>query len=265
MLQMKLPITAVIITHNEEHNIEDCLRSLEFCSEMVVVDSFSSDGTVEIAKRFTGKVVQRKWKGINDQREYAKGLARSEWVLDIDADERVSPELAGEIADLDLGGDIDGFFLPRAAYYLGRWIRHGGWYPDYKMRLYRRGKARFIDNDPHDTIEFSGRTATLKGQIHHHTYPRGISDQLRQIESFSTARAKLLKRRGRRFNIFQLTFRPVWKFFNTYILRAGFLDGLPGFIISALSAYHVFATWAKLWQLESKTASQPDSGDDTAQ
>ncbi len=265
MAQTKLPVSAVIITRNEEHNIEDCLRSVGFCSEIVVVDSFSTDGTVEIARRFTDQVVQREWRGINDQREFAKGLAKNEWVLDLDADERVSPELAAEVAQLGLDDKgVDGYFIPRRAFYLGRWIKHGGWYPDYKMRLYRKEKARFIDNDPHDTVEFSGNTAALRGTIHHFTY-RGISDQLRQINSFSTARAELLRRKGRQFNIFQLLFRPIWKFFNTYILQAGFLDGRAGLIISALSSYHVFVTWAKLWELNSKTSSQPPAGNDRAE
>ena len=260
MPQDKLPISAVIITKNEERNIEDCLRSVEFCAEIVVVDSFSDDRTAEIARRFTDRVEQRQWNGINEQREYARGLASHEWVLDLDADERISPELAAEIAGLDLGAPSpDAYDMPRCAFYLGRWIKHGGWYPDRKMRLYRKAKGRFIDNDPHDTLEFSGTVGRLRGEIQHFTYPNGVTDQLRQINTFSTVRAELYRRQGRRSNLCQMLFRPAWKFFNTYFLRAGFLDGRAGLVISALSAYHVFATWAKLWESDSGATSKTDS------
>ncbi len=260
MPQEKLPISAVVITKNEERNIEDCLHSVAFCAEIVVVDSFSDDRTVEIARRYTDRVEQRRWNGINEQREYAKGLASHEWVLDLDADERISPELAEEIARLDLAAAMpDGYEMPRYAFYLGRWIKHGGWYPDRKMRLYRKAKGRFIDNDPHDTLEFSGTVGRLHGEIQHFTYPNGISDQLKQINTFSTARAELYRRHGRRSSLFQMLLRPVWKFVNTYFLRGGFLDGRAGLMISALSAYNVFATWAKLWELNSNTTSKTDS------
>ncbi len=265
MPQKKLPISAVVITKDEQRNIEDCLRSLDFCSEIVVVDSFSTDRTVEIARRFTDRVERREWKGINDQREYARGLASNEWVLDLDADERISPELAGRICAMDLGaGGVDGYYLRRCAFYLGRWIKHGGWYPDYKLRLYKKSKGRFIDNDPHDTLEFSGRAARLDGEIQHYTYPGGIKDQLRQINTFSTARAQLYHRKGRRSGLFQLVFRPWWKFVNTYFLRAGFLDGRAGVVISALSAYHVFSTWAKLWELGAGASSNSSPNDDSS-
>jgi glycosyltransferase involved in cell wall biosynthesis len=249
---MKPPITACIITYNEERNIRDCLRSVEWADEVVVVDSYSKDRTVEIAREFTDKVVRREWNGINDQRRFAQDQAGHEWVFNLDADERASAELAREIASLDLESrDIDGYLVPRRAFYLGRWIKHGGWYPDYKLRLYRKAKGRFLDNDPHDTVELDGRTAKLRGEIEHYTY-RDISDQLAQIQKFSTTRAEQFMHSGRKFSYLQLLFRPPWKFFNTYILRLGLLDGMAGFIISALSAYHVFVTWAKFWELTRK-------------
>ncbi len=249
MKALKLPVTACIITYNEERNIRDCLGSVEWADEIIVVDSYSADGTVAIAKEFTDRVIQREWSGINDQRRFAQDQAGHEWVFNLDADERVSPELAREIASLDFNSrEIDGYLIPRCAFYLGRWIKHGGWYPDHKLRLYRKAKARFVDNDPHDTVELDGATAGLRGEIHHYTY-RGISDQLAQIQEFSTVRAEGYLRSGRKFSYLQLLLRPGWKFLNTYLFRLGFLDGWPGFIISALSSYHVFVTWAKFWEL----------------
>lgn len=245
---MKLPVTACIITYNEERNIRDCLRSVGWADEILVVDSHSTDRTVEVAREFTDRVIQRKWNGINEQRQFAQDQARHDWVFNLDADERVSEDLAREIASLDLSSATDGYLMPRCAFYLGRWIRHGGWYPDYKLRLYRKAKARFIDNDPHDTLEFTGKTARLAGEIHHYTY-RSVADQLAQIQKFSTVRAEQYLRSGRRFGYLQMLLRPCWKFVNTYLFRLGALDGMAGFVISALSSYHVFVTWAKFWEL----------------
>lgn len=246
---MKLPVTACIITYNEERNIRDCLKSVEWADEILVVDSYSTDRTVEVAREFTDRVIQRKWNGINEQRQFAQDQAKHEWVFNLDADERASAELAKEIAAIDFSSEgINGYFMPRCAFYLGRWIRHGGWYPDYKLRLYRKACGKFIDNDPHDTMKFTGATACLKGEIRHYTY-RSVADQLAQIDKFSTVRAGQYFRSGRRFGYLQMLFRPCWKFLNTYLLRLGFMDGLAGFVISSLSAYHVFVTWVKFWEL----------------
>jgi len=255
---MKLPVTACVITLNEERNIRDCLKSVEWADEIIVVDSHSTDRTVEIAREFTDRVIQRKWNGINDQRQFTQDQAGHEWVFNLDADERVSPALAGEIAALDLGpsGDINGYMIPRCTFYLGQWIKHGGWYPDYKLRLYRKSKGHFIDNDPHDTVELTGPTAKLRGEIQHFSY-RSVADQIAQIQRFSTWRAEQYMRSGRKFHYRQMLLRPIWKFWNTYLFRLGCLDGVPGFIISALSAYHVFVTWAKFWELMKKPREQP--------
>jgi len=255
---VKLPITACIITCNEERNIRDCLKSVEWADEITVVDSFSADKTVEIAREFTDRIIQRKWNGINDQRQFTQDQARHEWVFNLDADERCSPELAKEIASLDLGPStgVSGYMIPRRTFYLGRWIKHCGWRPDRKLRLYRKANAHFIDNDPHDTIELHGATARLRNEIQHFSY-RGIADQIAQIQKFSTWRAEQYVRSGRKFHYWQLLLRPIWKFKSAYFLRLGFLDGLPGFIISALSAYHVFVTWAKFWELTRKPTERP--------
>jgi glycosyltransferase involved in cell wall biosynthesis len=231
---------------------------VDWADEIIVVDSFSTDKTVEIAREFTDKVIQRKWNGITEQRQFAQDQARHEWVFNLDADERCSPELAKEIASLDLGpaAGISGHMIPRCTFYLGRWIKHGGWYPDRKLRLYRKGNGRFIDNDPHDTLELHGATAKLKGEIQHFSY-RCIADQVAQIQRFSTWRAEQYQRSGRKFRYSQMFLRPIWKFWNTYLFRLGLLDGVPGFIISALSAYHVFVTWAKFWELTRKPKEQP--------
>ena len=258
MNYMKLPITACIITLNEEQDIRDCLKTVEWADEIIVVDSYSSDKTVEIAHEFTDKVIQRKWSGVNDQSQFLQDQARHEWVFNLDADERCSPELAAEIASLDLGpsNGLSGYWIPRPTFYLGRWIKHGGWYPDYKMRLYRKAKGHYIDNDPHPYLELAGPTARLRGGIQHFSY-RCIADQIAQIQTFSTVRAEHYARTGRKFHYWQMLLRPIWKFWNTYLFRLGILDGVPGFIISVLSAYYVFVTWAKFWELAKKPRERP--------
>jgi glycosyltransferase involved in cell wall biosynthesis len=242
-------ISAAIVCYNEERNIERCLKSLGWADEIVIVDSFSTDGTVDICKKYTDRVYQREWPGINKQKEYSVSLAENEWVLVIDADEAVSKELGDEIMhrlSADRGG-YDGYFMKRHTFYLGRWINHCGWYPDYKLRLFKKDKGYFAGADPHDECFVDGKTTRLKGDLLHFTY-QNISHQLKTIDSFSdTASSEMLKK-GISLVLPKMIFKPPVKFFETYIYKLGVLDGLPGFIISVLSSYYIFIKFAKLWE-----------------
>jgi glycosyltransferase involved in cell wall biosynthesis len=244
-------ISACVITFNEQENIRDCLESLKWADEIVVVDSGSTDRTLQIAKEFTDRVIYHQWEGMNAQREYTLSQAGNDWVLCLDADERVTPELRQEIERrLETeAGVIDGYRLRRRTYYLGQWIRHGGWYPDWKLRLFRKSKARYVGEDPHDLPQVDGAVSDLEGHIDHYTYV-DMSNHLRAIDSFSRTVAENRFREGKRFRLITLLVRPPWKWVEMYIVKLGFLDGLPGFIIAVFSAFYVFLRYAKLWELE---------------
>ena len=242
-------ISISLITFNEEDNIRPCLESVTWADEIVIVDSFSTDRTREIASEYTDRILQREWKGINDQRQYALGQCANEWVLCVDADERVTPELRDEILSLFSGGEpsCDGFLIPRRTYFLGRWIRHCGWYPGHKLRLFRKTKGRFGDNDPHDQVLLDGEVKKLARDLLHFTY-RDLSHNVRTINSFTTTRAARLLKEGAGSGVLDLTVRPILRFFQQYVLRGGFLDGMPGLIICGMSAFSVFLRQAKVWE-----------------
>ena len=244
----KLSVT--IITLNEEDNIRDALESVKWADEIVVVDSGSTDRTVEICKEFTDKVYHQDWLGMNGQKAFAKGQARCEWLLNIDADERVSDELAAEIkAVLESGSEIDGFFVPRRVHYLGRWINHSGWYPDHKLRLFKMDKGRWAGTDPHDKVVVSGKTSYLKADLYHYTY-KNIENFVNVVNSFTTVAAVEYEKKGKGCGFINIVLRPVFTFFKKYFLKQGVRDGLPGFFISASSAYYVFLKYVKLWELK---------------
>jgi len=243
----KSPISACIITFNEEFRIRDCLESVKWVDEIIVVDSFSTDRTVAICREYTERVYQRAWPGHIDQTNYAIGLAKNDWLLSLDADERLSPGLVLEIQEaIRNPGDTVGFLFPRCAFYLNRWIYHGDWYPNYQLRLFRKGFGQFQGVNPHDRVFVHGKTRYLKGDIYHFTY-KNFSHQLRTIDNYSDIFVTMSER-GKRFSLFQLIFRPLCKFMRIYILRMGFLDGLPGFIIATSSAFYVFVKYVKLWE-----------------
>ncbi len=244
-----MKVSAVVVCFNEEENIERCLKSLEWADEIVVVDSFSTDNTISICKRYTDRIYQRKWPGINKQKEFAVSLTRNEWVFVLDADEEVSRELRDEIRErLEAdNGRYDGYMAKRHTYYLGRWINHGGWYPDYKLRLFKKSRGRFVGEDPHDKIEVLGEVGKLKGEIYHYTY-KDISHHIRTINSFSDVVSDVLLKKREKFILTKMLLKPPIKFLETYIYKLGFLDGIPGLIISVLSSYYVFLKYAKLWE-----------------
>lgn len=254
------PISACIITFNEEQSIRDCLESLRWVEEIVVVDSMSGDSTVSLCRQYTDVIIQKDWEGHVKQKNYALAQASNEWVLCLDADERVSPELKEEIErSLSEEGDgVDGYYFPRHSYYLGRWINHGGWYPDYKLRLFKKSKGQWGGRDPHDKVILNGSTKYLTAELFHYVY-RNLSHQLQTVDSFSTITAVGLNNKGDRFSLLKLLIRPPLKFLGTYLLKRGFLDGLPGFIIALTSSFYVFLRYAKLWELQKRGTLSQDT------
>ena len=251
-------LSVTIITLNEEASLPACLDSVRWADEVIVVDSGSADRTCEIARAAGAHVLPHAWEGHVRQKQFALEQATGDWILCLDADERVSPELKAEIetALRTPAEGTDGFSMPRHTFYLGRWIDHGGWYPDRKVRLVRRGRARWTGIDPHDRLAPDGRVGELAGEIHHYTY-RDLAHQLRTIQNFSDIAVREWRTEGRGFSLARLLFHPPAKFLSCYVWKLGFLDGLPGFLIAVNSAYYVFLKHAKLWEA---ARTSPESG-----
>jgi len=260
---MREPISACIITFNEERKIERCLRSVAWCDEIVVLDSFSTDRTLEICRRYTDRVYQNTWLGYVGQRNRIREMAGGPWILFLDSDEEVSPPLREEIlAEFERGtGDTVGYEFPRLVYYIGRWIRHGEWYPDVKLRLFKKTRGRAEGEEPHDKIVVRGPVKRLKNPVWHYTYD-DIRDQMDTLNRFSgiTAQQRFVGQRP--FRWLDLLVRPGLRFLRAYVLRGGFLDGAHGFMIAVLSAYGAFAKYAKLWELEKRWARDFNDGPD---
>jgi glycosyltransferase involved in cell wall biosynthesis len=246
----KVPVSVYVLTTNNRRTIERCLKSLSWAQELVIVDSFSQDGTYDICKQYTDRIFQRTWTGHRDQYQYAADLTIQDWIMFVDADEEIPPELAEEIrTELNgKGKDLDGYFAYRRTYYLGRWIRYGGWYPDGEIRLYRRGKGRW-EGGLHAKLAVAGKIGTLKNQYLHYTY-RDISDQIQTIDRYSKTATEDMVDHAKPFRLTHLLFSPPFRFFKDYILKLGFLDGIPGLIIAVSTAYYTFIKYAKLWEHE---------------
>jgi glycosyltransferase involved in cell wall biosynthesis len=244
----KPKISIAIIAQDEADRIGGLLKSLSFADEIVVVDSGSSDGTQDICRKAGARVIFNKWPGYIAQKQFALEATTHEWILCLDADEEVPAKLASEIRRaVDAAGpDVGAFSMPRLSRYLGRWIRHGGWYPDRKVRLVRRGRGHWQGVDPHDRLVADGEAKHLINPILHYVY-RGIFDQVVTMNSFSEIYARQDQPRGGWFVAAGL-FHAVGKFFECYIWKRGFLDGIPGFVIAINSAGYVFLKHAKRWE-----------------
>ena len=242
-------LTLCVITLNEEDRIGDCLRSVPFADEAIVLDSGSEDRTREIAESLGARVEVHPFEGFVEQKNRAMSRASTDWVLCLDADESLSPELAVEIREALSRPDLpDGFSMPRRTIYLGRAINHGGWYPDRKTRLVRRDRARWGGVNPHDHMRVDGAVVSLRGDILHRSF-RSISDHLRQIDRFTTIAAREKAEAGVRFRLYRLLLHPFGKVLGMFVFRLGFLDGLAGFVVAVLGGYYVFLKYAKLWEL----------------
>jgi glycosyltransferase involved in cell wall biosynthesis len=252
-------ISVCIIAFNEEDNIRRCLRSLTWADEIVVVDSHSTDGTREIARQYTDKVHEHKWLGYIGQKKLIKGLAAGPWIMFVDADEEVSDELRDEIEDWfsrPVPSEIAGFEFPRLVRYLDRWIRHGEWYPDVKLRLFRKDRGECGGTEPHDRVFVEGQVRRLRGRLYHYTYA-GIQDQLATLDRFARISAQHRFAAGRRFRLTDVLIHPLYRFVRGYFLKLGFLDGLPGLIIAVNVAFGTFLKYAKLWEMEHTATAAP--------
>jgi glycosyltransferase involved in cell wall biosynthesis len=253
-------ISVITLTRNEERNIGPCLESVRWADEILVVDSGSTDRTQEIARRYTEKIHTLPWPGYGAARNFAIAKARGDWILWLDADERVTPGLAGEISGI-LTRDtrnVNGFAVARRAYFLGRWIRHCGWYPSRDVRIFRRGHGHFTETNVHERLIVDGATARTEHDILHYTDP-DLHHYLDKFNSYTGLAAADLETRGRRFHLADLLVRPVFQFLKMYIVRGGFLDGIPGLILCVLSSAYVFTKYAKLWESQQPTNREGES------
>jgi glycosyltransferase involved in cell wall biosynthesis len=264
--------TACIITFNEEYNIEAALESIGFADEIIVVDSHSVDRTRELACGFRGRsrdgkevkprVIERDWPGHVEQKNFAIDQAQHDWVLCLDADERVSPQLRREIETV-LAVDspvFDGYTMPRRTYYLGRWISRGGWYPDRKLRLFRRSRGRWGGVNPHDHLKIEGRTKNLQGDLYHYSY-RNMAEHIRTINFFTDIASREKQKRRVSHPLIRMLVQPPLKFFKMYILKQGFREGVAGFVIAVLGMFYVFLKYAKLWELQIKNRKESTEDD----
>jgi glycosyltransferase involved in cell wall biosynthesis len=247
-------LTVCVLAYNDEAILARCLESLDFADEVVVVvDAKSTDGSEKIAKDMAAVVSVNRYAGDVEQKRHAQSLATNEWVLLLDSDEVVGPELASEICEFlaTSGNDasISGCEINRLTFHLGRWLRHGDFYPDWKLRLYRVREARVAGNNPHGRIEVLGRVCRLLGDLEHFSY-RDLSDQVMRIQRFSGQAAASLFSLGHPFRLRDLCARPPARFARAYFLKRGFLDGIPGLVVAVATAFHVFLKYAKLWELE---------------
>nr|MBI3614450.1 glycosyltransferase family 2 protein [Nitrospirota bacterium] len=244
-------VSAYVIAYNNEATIRSCLESVRWADELIVVDSHSTDATEKISREFTDKVYQHEFHGFGRLRNEAVAHASHEWVFSLDTDEVATPEIRDEIRRLlDRGPDADAYFVPRKNYFLGRWIRHCGWYPDYRQpQLFRKDRMKYCDQLVHETFELHGRVGHLKEHVLQYPF-QDIDQYLAKMDRYSDLMARRMVEQGRRFRTHQLVSHPIFTFLKMYLGRAGFLDGRPGLILSGLYAYYTFIKYAKLWELQ---------------
>ena len=245
------PVTAIVITKDEELAIADALKSLSWADELIVIDAESTDRTVAIARQFTNRVYVRPWNGYVEQKNHAAGLAANDWIFSLDADERVTPELNREIRGvLSADPKMSGYRMPRVSFYLGRWMRTTDMYPDYQLRLYDRRKARWDGLHVHESVTVdAGETGYLRNELQHYPY-RDLSEHLIRMDRYTTLAARQMFERGKRATRLELLAHPPVAFFRNYVLKRGFRDGKAGLVISLMNSYYVMLKFAKLWELQ---------------
>ncbi len=245
-------VSAVVIAYNDEPNMHACLQSLNWADELIVVDSFSTDGTTRISQEYTDKVYQHEFHGFGRLRNEAMARATHDWVFSLDTDERANEAIRDEIRQkLAEGPEAEAYFVPRRNFFLGRRIKHCGWYPDYRQpQFFHKNHMRYREKDlVHESFDLNGKIGYF--QAHVDQYPfRNIDQYLGKMDRYSSLRAKVIEQGGRRFYLHQLVARPLYTFFKMYVMRLGLLDGMPGLILSGLYTYYTFVKYAKLWELE---------------
>jgi glycosyltransferase involved in cell wall biosynthesis len=240
-----MKITATIITQDEERNIARAIESLRCADEILVLDSGSTDRTVELATNLGARVVEATWRGYAAQKNWAAEQASHDWILSLDADEALSEALEAEIWNLKKNGPAcDGYTMPRLARYMGRWIFHSGWYPDRKVRLYHRGRARWVGEYVHESVSVDGRLGHLDANLLHFTCD-SLSEHMRTMDHYTTLAAEELVARKAKLPTSKLIFDPPWTFFKTYVVQRGFLDGFEGITIAHMAAFYTFLKYSK--------------------
>jgi glycosyltransferase involved in cell wall biosynthesis len=246
-------LSVILIVKNEADNIRPCLESVSWADEIIVVDSGSTDDTVAICREFTPHVHVHDWPGFGRQKNRALDYATKDWVLSLDADERVSPELRQQITKAMTDAKFDGFYMPRLSQFCGKFIRHSGWYPDYVLRLFRRGAGKFSDDLVHETVLLHGTAGRLSSPLLHYSY-RSQADVERKVEQYAAAAARQMYDRGRTATPLDAPLRAGWAFARTYLLRLGFLDGAAGFGIARMNARTTYLKYLKLREMRSAEA-----------
>jgi len=247
-MKKKARLSVVVVTLNEAERLRACLESVAWADEIVVVDAESDDKTATIAREFTDRVVVRPWPGYAAQKNTAIELATGDWILSLDADEVVSTELAADVGRiLTANGPADGYAVPRRNIFWGRWVRHGGLYPDWQVRLFRRTRGRFAARAVHESVSVDGRVERLAGHLEHRSY-RDLGDFLARADRYATLAATEAVAQGRRAGVGDLVLRPLGRFVVMYVVRGGFLDGWRGFLLASLYAYYVLIRAAKIWE-----------------
>jgi glycosyltransferase involved in cell wall biosynthesis len=246
-------LSVYVLTYNEEVKIRDCLESVTWADEIIILDSFSTDGTVEICRKYTDKIFQHKFAGFGNLRNTAIGYTQHDWVLSVDADERVTGELRDEILDLlNSEPEADAYFVPRINYFLGHRVRHCGWYPDYRQpQLFNKRKMKYNDQLVHEGFTLSGKASYLKEHVIQYPF-LNLGQFFRKMENYSSLRSEDMFRAGKRFHLLQMFTHPLAMFFRIFVLKRGFLDGRIGLIIATLYGYYTLIKYLKLWELGEK-------------
>jgi glycosyltransferase involved in cell wall biosynthesis len=241
-------LSCTVVAWNEEERLRACLESVAWADEIIVVDAESADKTAALAREFTDRVWVRPWPGFAAQKNFALEQATGDWILSLDADERVTPELAEGIRRIVAAdGPADGYSIPRRNVFWGAWVRHGGLYPDYQLRLFRRGAGRFVEDAVHESVRVAGQVRPLAEPLLHESY-RDLEDFVQRSNRYSTLAARDFIRRGTRVGLLALILKPLGRFLSMYIVQRGFLDGWRGLVLAVLYADYVFLRTAKVWE-----------------
>ncbi len=242
-------VSVFIVCFNEEKQIRRCLDSIKWCEEIIIVDSGSTDKTLEICREYTDKIFHKPWAGYVEQKRFALEKCQYDWVLNLDADEVLTPALSQEIMRELENSVYDGYFILRTVFHLDKWWRKGGWHPEYRLRLCKKSKTVWGGMDPHEKAIVTGKTKKLNSELEHYSY-KNIADQIARINNYSSTLANNLYASGERGNVMQIILNPISRFIKFYILKKGFLEGFPGFTMAVVDAFYVFLKYMKLWEIE---------------